>query len=363
MKELEIRLPVSVIIPIHRSDIDIRRCLNSLLNNPRLDLQIIVAINSDSKSELSRITKLIPTLPCVTICEIPKTGKANSINEALRFVRNKYVLIGDADTIFIEDGLNFCLEKIMQDETVIAITGIVEPVRKSLLTTIQGYEYRRIFLLFKPFWNLFHANVIVSGCAGLFRTDSIRRVGAYDCNTLGEDFEITLKLHEYYLRNGLEYKIQYVDTMIAMTEVPQTFSELVKQRGRWFTGQLEVVWKYRGILLHPFKYRRIFLPYLLIILFEIWETYLKWVLFGIGVLISVCSQEFFLKVFIVTCLGFLLFEILFNSCVGQRLKVTDIFLVVGFTCMLALIQFILKDSNIIMAIKLRMRKRKENSWE
>ena len=169
----EKRYPLSVIVPIHRPDVDVRRCLLSLLKNPNLDLQIIIAANSDKKSELQRINRLIPDLPCITLLNIPKAGKANAINEALHYVENEYVLIGDADTLFVQKGINLCLEKLYSDESIVAITGIVAPIIENRIGAIQKFEYRRIFRIFRPFWNLFHANLIVSGCAGIFKTEPL----------------------------------------------------------------------------------------------------------------------------------------------------------------------------------------------
>lgn len=351
--------PLSVIIPIHRSNLDIRISLFSLSSNPRLDLQIIVAANSDQEIELDRILSKIPNLPCITLLRIHKARKANAINEALRYVKNKYVLIGDADTLFIHDGINRCLEKLYADETIVAITGIVDPIRKNTLSTIQWFEYRRIFRIFRPFWNLFHANLIISGCAGLFKTESLFRVGLFDCRTLGEDFEITLKLHDYYLRHKIPYKIEYVSTLVAITDTPQTFSALIKQRGRWFAGQLEVVRKYQKILRHPILYRKIILPFLIMILFEVWGTYLKWVLVGICALLSHVTGSSFWKILLLGCSGFMAFEMLLNLCAGRKLKIRNLAFICGFTFLLIILQSVLKDTNPITALKLR----KQNQWE
>lgn len=353
--------PLSVIIPIHRSDLDIKRCLRSLLNNPCLDLQIIIAANSDRRSELQRINRLIPNYPCITLLNIHKAGKANVINEALRYVRNEYVLIGDADTLFVSEGINQCMRKVYADDTIVAITGVVDPIETNALTSIQKFEYRRAFRIFRPFWNLFHANLIISGCSGIFKTGSLQKVGAYDCHTLGEDFEITLRLHDYNIQHKTPYKIDYVDALVAKTDVPQTFRALIRQRGRWFAGQTDVVWKYRHFLLHPIMYKKIIIPYLLMILFEILTTYLKWVLYGVGIVWGIVTGSSIIKILLITGLCFIAFESLFNLCAGKRIGVKGIATIVCVTCALIMIQFVLKDTNMIAAIRQRMRK--ENKWE
>ena len=354
------RYPLSVIIPIHRADVDIERCLRSLLDNPYLDLQIIIAANSDRNIELYKINDLIPDLPCITLLNIRRAGKANAINEALRYVKKECVLIGDADTLFVSRGLNQCVAKIYSDRSIVAITGIVDPIVKSPLAAIQKFEYRRIFRVFRPFWNLFYANLIVSGCAGIFRTRALFHVGLYNCHTVGEDFEITLRLHEYYLHNKLPYKIVYINQLVAKTDVPDTFRALTKQRGRWFVGQVEVLWKYRFILRHPFRYKRIIIPYALAVIFEVLFTLFKWTFIAFGVCISILFGSKILKIWLITDMSFVLLEIAFNLCMKKSIKAKKWKLIVIMTCILSILQFVLKDTNLLFA--LRNRTKKENKW-
>lgn len=358
----EKRYPLSVILPVHRSDLDVGRAIRSLLENTSLDLQIIVAANNDRRSELRRINANVPDYPCISLINIQKAGKANAINRALHYVKNKYVLIGDADTLFIKSGLSLCVKKMYADETILAISGIVDPIATNTISCVQKFEYRRIFGIFRPFWNLFNANMMVSGCAGIFKTEALFRVGLYDCRTLGEDFEITLRLHDYYIRHDIPYKIEYVDVLFAKTDVPLTAGGLIKQRGRWFKGQVDVVWKYRRILFHPERYKNIFIPYLLAILFELFKTYLKWVsLYITCIWISIVSETPFFGMVLISGILFVVFECIFNICAIKHLKIKKKITIIGLTIVLTGIQFVLKDTNIILAIKLRMRK--ENKWE
>lgn len=325
-----------------------------------MNLQIIVAANSNRNVDLHKINNLIPKLSRITLLNIHKVGKANAINEALRYVKNEVVLIGDADTLFVSHGVNRCIERIYSDKRIIAITGIIDPISNSLLAAIQKFEYRRIFRVFKPFWELYHANLIVSGCAGIFRTDALFRVGLYDCQTLGEDFEITLRLHEYYLRNKIPYKVEYINQLVAKTDVPSTFQTLTKQRGRWFVGQLEVLWKYRFFLIHPFRYRTVAIPYVLSLLFEILMTFLKLVFVIAGIVFNVLSKSNYLKGWLITELGFILFEILLNLCMKKRIKAKKSGFIIRMTCMLLIMQFLLKNTNLLYVLK--NKKSKENRW-
>lgn len=206
-----------------------------------------------------------------------------------------------------------------------------------------------------------HGILIISGCAGIFKVESLFAVGLYDCSTLGEDFEITMRLHDYHIQHDIPYKIEYIDTPIAETDVPEKLPALAKQRGRWFMGLVDVIWKYKKIILHPVVYQKIVLPYIFSIAFEICGTYMKWILFGIGLAMSYITGSFFFYIILITGTGFVTFEILFNLCVCRRLKINNIVLIGCLTCLLIALQFFLKDTNVISILKLK--RKKENKWE
>ena len=124
------RYSLSVIIPVHKSYLYIERCIDSLLANNGLNLQIIVAANSDSPKEIQRINKKIRTIygqyGCISILNITKGGKSNAINQALRYVQNEVVMIGDADTFFYRRGLTKCVSLLYENTNLVAVTGRVE---------------------------------------------------------------------------------------------------------------------------------------------------------------------------------------------------------------------------------------------
>lgn len=360
---------LSVIIPIHKSCLKIERCLDSLLSNKRLDLQILVAANSDSKRELEKINRKIQNrysgIRSITLLNIRKRGKANAINSALPYVKNEIVLIGDADTYFYCRGLTKCVSRIQKNKNIVAISGNVDVFGRNILSGIQQFEYCRIFHIFRPFWNYFNANLIISGCAGIFRTKCLFEVGLYDTHTLGEDFEITLRLHDYYIRHNPWYRIEYLNTKLAKTDVPVTFSSFVRQRKRWFLGFMEVTAKYRKILLHPINHCHIIIPYLLSVLFEKWTSILKWIFLAVSIGLCTYNDEFFLKGVLVSFFSFGMFEILFNNIITDKLiplneKCSKTMVVTFFTFCLMGLQFVINFINPIQY--LLAANKKENRW-
>lgn len=369
MGMLKLLYPVSVIIPVHRADLNIEKCINSLLLNDVLDLQIIVAANNDSPEELEKIGNKIRAgyTGCsnVSLLSIYRSGKATAINCALKYVKNEIVIITDADTYYCSKGLLECLSVMIRDDSVVAVSGNVDVYRENFLSCVQRFEYRRIFRVFRPFWNRFNCNMMISGCAGIFRTRCLVEVGLYDMDTVGEDFEITLRLHDFYIRNNSKYRIAYVNTAFARTYAPLSLKTLFRQRGRWFCGLVEITAKYRRFLVYPLRYKCILIPFVLAIVIEELSCFLKWLLISISVVICTVGGVFVLKGILYGLVFLVMLEVVFNCAMANRIIRSDskflrIIAILLLTVCLMGIQFVLKDTNVIWYVLRKITKK--NKW-
>ncbi len=104
-------------------------------------------------------------------------------------------------------------------------------------------------------------------------------MGGLDPTSIGEDFELVMRVHKHLRDRGQDYRVAFVAEPVLWTEVPSTARVLRSQRRRWHRGLWETLWAYRGMLLRP-RYGRIgllALPYYW--LFELFAPLLE--LFGI----------------------------------------------------------------------------------
>ena len=85
----------------------------------------------------------------------------------------------------------------------------------------------------------------------MFKKSAVVAVGGYDQKSIGEDMELTMKLHEYYRKNKLPYSMKYVPDSVCWTQAPESLKDLKKQRERWHCGLMQNFWKYRRMLLNP----------------------------------------------------------------------------------------------------------------
>ena len=122
---------------------------------------------------------------------------------------------------------------------------------KSRLATVQVLEYLRAFLVARVGWSRLNALGIISGAFGLFHRPVLEAVGGYWTETVGEDFELTLRLHRYLRERGEPYRIAFISDPVCWTEVPAEFATLGRQRRRWQRGLWQGIRRHAALIGRP----------------------------------------------------------------------------------------------------------------
>ncbi len=244
----------------------------------------------------------------VTLIRKRNGGRADALNAGLDVARHPYVCITDADSIIDPDGLSVMVRPVLEDpERVIAVGGTIRVgnscriesgrvmearMPSGRLAAYQVVEYLRAFLFGRIAWDAIGALVIVSGAFGLFRRDVVDEVGGYWTDTVGEDLELTVRLHRHMRDQNLPYRITFAPDPVCWTEVPSDMGTLGRQRRRWHRGLWECLWRHKGMMLRP-RYGTpgmIALPYFLI--FEFCGPLIEaaaWIAFPIGLALGIVS--------------------------------------------------------------------------
>lgn len=208
----------------------------------------------------------------LTVVRKPNSGKTDTVNMGINAASEALIAVIDADSILDPDALIAVAAPFAEDPTrTVATGGVVRAANgcrvidgrvvevrmpSTWLPRIQVVEYLRAFLLGRSGWSRLGCLILISGAFGMFRRDVLVEIGGLDPDSLGEDFELVLRMHRYLRRQRRDYRISFVSEPIAWTEVPSTFRVLRRQRRRWHRGLWEVLWKYRGMTLNP-RYGRI----------------------------------------------------------------------------------------------------------
>lgn len=257
------------------------------------------------------------------------TGKTDSISVGINAAVEPLVVCVDADSILDPSALIVVTKPFADDPIRVVATGgviraansckvvsgrIVEVnLDKHWIVRIQAVEYLRAFLFGRAGWSGFGALILISGAFAVFRRDVLVEVGGLDPDSIGEDFEIVMRIHRFLIDNRRDYRVQFVAEPVSWTEVPVSAKVLRFQRKRWHRGMWETLWKYRGMLFNP-RYGRIglvALPYFW--LFELIAPLLEIigpVAIILGLLLEVTSVNFMLM-FMAVAYGYAILVTLF----------------------------------------------------
>jgi cellulose synthase/poly-beta-1,6-N-acetylglucosamine synthase-like glycosyltransferase len=90
--------------------------------------------------------------------------------------------------------------------------------------------------------------MLISGGFGIFDREAVLRVGGYDTDSLGEDLELTVKLHRYHREKNIPYRIQFQPEPVCWTNVPADWDTLSSQRNRWHRGLMGTLIKHKKMI-------------------------------------------------------------------------------------------------------------------
>jgi len=282
-------IPISVLVPAYNEEETIVDNIKSLLslNYPSFE---IVVINDGSKdntlkkvidafglSEVNQpIRYLIKTnkvkgvyrntdIPNLVVVDKENGGKADALNAGINLSRYPVFTSIDADSILESDSLVRVIMPFIEDKFTIAVGGIVRIANGSViidgriervnlptskLAMFQVVEYLRAFLTGRMGWDALGSLLIISGAFGAFKKENVIEVGGYTPNTIGEDMELVVKLHEYMRKNKRKYKVKFIPDPVCWTQAPENIRDLKGQRRRWQIGLMDSLFKHKKLFLN-----------------------------------------------------------------------------------------------------------------
>ena len=74
-------------------------------------------------------------------------------------------------------------------------------------------------------------SVLISGAFGMFRRDVLVEVGGLDTDSIGEDFELVMRIHRHLTDQRRSYRVEFVAEPISWTEVPSPVGSCAASAG------------------------------------------------------------------------------------------------------------------------------------
>jgi cellulose synthase/poly-beta-1,6-N-acetylglucosamine synthase-like glycosyltransferase len=334
---------ITVVVAAHNEAVSIVDTVRSILALDYPQLEVIVVNDGSTDPTLStlwsefrlwpspeRVVARIPTSavrsilaseidPRLRVFDKRNGGKADAVNVGINAATFPLVCVTDADVRIERSALARLALAFVEREDTVAAGGMIRllpgnaralpPLRevelpRTLLERLQVLEYTRSFSLGRLAFNHL-GHLIVSGAFGLFRRETLFRVGGYQPLAIGEDIELVARIHRTLGDEGVPYRVVFAGEAVCFTDPPHTVVDLGRQRTRWHQGLLTTLRLYATMLFRR-RYGSVGLfamPYYL--LFELLAPVIEacgWLVLLVGGLAGVLAPA--------SCLAFLLTTIL-----------------------------------------------------
>ncbi len=226
----------TVLVPCYNEEEHISKCLESILKSDfRKKLQIIVI----DDGSIDNTKKIISKYP-VTLLKQEHKGKVDALNLGLQYAKYDYIVTLDADTILEKNSLKKLVEPLI-NKHVGSTTGMCRVANtQSILGNYAQIEYQFINSVRESFTNLTNTSIWFFGFFAAYKKSVLKQIGGFSKHTLTEDMDSCLAI------NSLGLDVMSVRAY-GKTFVPQTVSQLIKQRIRWWIGSLQNLAKHRKI--------------------------------------------------------------------------------------------------------------------
>jgi cellulose synthase/poly-beta-1,6-N-acetylglucosamine synthase-like glycosyltransferase len=283
--------PVSIVIPAYNEEAGIVDAVRSMsiVGYPRFE--IVIANDGSTDETLATLIEAfhlekvrIPYRPDIatahvrgiyrghgsvdiTVIDKENGGRADALNAGINAARFPYALCTDADVILDANCLVGAMKRVVEDrQRTVAVGGNIRPlngsrvqlghlikaeVPKRLVPRMQVLEYLRTFLASRPAWSGMEALPLISGAFGVWKRSAVIAVGGFTSGHMGEDMDLTMRLHRHHIDNHIPYRIVYEPSAVIWTEVPGTLRVLRRQRIRWHRGLMTAIGDFMPMTFNP----------------------------------------------------------------------------------------------------------------
>lgn len=235
--------PVDILIPAHNEGKVIQKTLEAMAGIQYPGNIHIYLLNDNSHDETEEIadefSNVYKNIHHIKVPPGEPKGKSRVLNYGLSISESPYFVIYDADNQPEPDAVKLLVNKAETTKNAAGAVGYVKTLNmnKNWLTRMIGLEFQVHQLMMQSGrWALFRVGSL-TGTNMLLRRDIINDLGDYDPYALAEDAELTMRL------SSKGYVLPIVSKAKTWEQEPETIKALVKQRTRWFQGNIYLLEK------------------------------------------------------------------------------------------------------------------------
>jgi len=240
--------PLTVLIPAHNEADFIADAVKSAFGQTVRPERVLVIADSctDDTAEIARRHG-------AEVLEVRQESKPRSLNLALEAVTTEYVALLDADGYFASaDVLEKCLARMREKGFGGVCMSVTPHSVKGLFQRSRMIEWAAAHRMSRTVESWHGWVAVLSGCAGVYRTDAVRAVDGWSTDSLCEDVELALKMNRSGQRAG------FVPGAYVCVRDPGSWNVYWRQTHRWAAGWAQALYKHRGLFFRSWGFTRVF---------------------------------------------------------------------------------------------------------
>ena len=230
----------TIMVPAHNEELMIKSTVKYLLNDLNYDNYEVLVVDDGSQDKTPQILRdLQKEYRQLRVLRIDDNqGKAHAFNVEMFFARGEYILSNDADIIPEKDALLKYMAYFEQPEGInyAAITANMDVSNRStILGKSQTVEFSSIVGIIKRSQTAVNNTLYAySGANTMYRKRFLIDAGCFRQDRATEDISIAWD-HTF-----MNVTPKFAPDIVFFMNVPETISDLFKQRCRWAQGGTEV---------------------------------------------------------------------------------------------------------------------------
>jgi len=221
---------ITVIIPAHNEERYIAEAIESVLEADFDGKKQIIIVDDGS---IDKTYEIASKYKGVKVIKTKHSGKANSINRALKFSKGDLIAIVDGDSYINKDALKIMTNEV-ERKNVVAATGIVKVRNRKKFICMWIHIEQLYNSLMRLLFSKINANIVTPGPLSMYRRKNVIEAGGFSTRGFSEDIDITIRL----IRKG--YKIGFAERAVAETNMPYDIKGFLRQRTRFARGMLNI---------------------------------------------------------------------------------------------------------------------------
>lgn len=209
----------------------------SALDYPKQALDVKLLVEADDEETLTTALA-VSGAPHIEVLIVPAAAprtKPKALNIGLARAHGEFVVVYDAEDRPHAQQLRAALAAFEDgDDTLACVQAplAIDNAEASWIARQFAAEYAIQFREVLPLLARLRAPVSLGGSSNHFRTDSLRKVGAWDSHNVTEDADLGYR----FVRDG--YRVDVIGPPTD-EEAPVTFAAWLNQRTRWIKGHMQ----------------------------------------------------------------------------------------------------------------------------